>query len=187
MDTNTRLSRHLLSLIIFFLLCSQPLNAQVTNKSFVFGKSKLSFEKVSEYDIIKYDDFELSQQVGAPQVPVKIVQFAMPAGKDIAGISIKNIKSEYLDGVYYLLPAQPPRILSDNRDEFIPPDPTIYKSTELYPNKVVEIAPSGYFSGSNVGALFVYPVQFLPSERKLKFISELEIEITFKDKEKLPR
>ncbi len=176
----------LLNLMIIFLFSSKAQFAQVIDKSFLFEKSKLKIEKVSGYDLIKYDDCEFSQQVGAPLVPVKIIQFALPPEKDIAGISIKNGKSENLEGEYFLFPAQPPRILSDNRVDFIPPAPNIYSSDEFFPKQVVEIAPSGYFLGSHVGALFIYPIQFLPSEKKIKFNSELEIEIIFKNKEKLP-
>lgn len=169
-----------------FLLSAQELYSQVINQSFMFEKNKLRFEKISEYDLIKYDDFELSHQVGAPQVPVGIVQLALPPGKDIAQVLIKNMKSEILDDKFYLFPAQSPQILSDNNNKFIPPDPAIYSSTEFFPNQIVEIAASGYFSGTNVGALVIYPIQFLPSDRRLQFISELEIEISFKDKAKLP-
>ena len=188
MNTSTKLFGSFLSLfMISFLLSSQKINAQVSNLSLVFDKNKLRFEKVSEYDLIKYDDLEFSQQIGAPQVPVKIEQFALPPGKEIANVSVISIKSEIIEGGYHLFPAQPPRILSDNRDEFIAPDPVFYSSAEFFPGQVVEIAPSGYFSSSNIGALLVYPVHFLPSENKLKFISELKIEITFKDVEKFPR
>lgn len=175
-----------LSLIIVGLFSSKEPLAQEINKSFRFEKSKLKIEKVSGYDLIKYDDCEFSQQVGAPLVPVKIVQFALPPGKDIASISIKNSKSENLEGEYYLFPTQPPQILSNNSIDFIPPAPNIYSSAEFFPKQIVEIAPSGYFLGSNIGALFIYPIQFLPSEKKLKYNSELEIEIIFKEKKRLP-
>ena len=53
MNTTRKLFCCPLSLAILFLLCSQELKAQVTNKSFIFEKNKLRFEKVSEYDLSK--------------------------------------------------------------------------------------------------------------------------------------
>lgn len=177
--------------LILLILATLLLNINQTSASnnyqtFTFEKNKLKIDKFDGYDFIKYEEFELSQIIAAPQLPVKIIQLALPAGKEIAAISVKIIESEYLDGEYYPFPAQPAQILSGSINQFVEPDQNIYSSSDLFPKEIVRIDRHGYLSGYNIGALLVYPVQYLPSEKKLLFISKMEVEITYKESQRLP-
>jgi len=183
-------SKNIFCLILvfaFFILNTNEVRASDNYQTFTFEKNKLTTEKLSGYDIIHYEDLELSQTVGAPQLPVKIVRLSLPPRKDIASISITDMESEYLEGKYNLFPVQPPQILSNPDIQFINPDIDIYSSPNLFPQEIIKIDRKGYFSGNNIGAFRIYPVQYHPVEKKLKFISKIEVKITYKESERMPR
>jgi hypothetical protein len=155
--------------------------AEDNKEIFTFDKGKLQFSKVSGYDIVCYGDLNLSQEIAAPQLPEGIVHLALPPGKDIAGITITDITSDTIEGTYDLFPVQPPQILSNPTIQFGKPDRKIYSSAAPFPDAIVRIAPQGYFAGYNVGALIVYPVQYIPSQRRLIFHSKIGVTISYKD------
>ncbi len=188
-----------LSVFVLFALISifaaKEVKADYYHQTFIFEKGDLKFEKLSElskqtdYDLVIYNELEMSQEIGKPQLPVEIVQLALPEGKEIAEITVKSIESEYLAGDYFIAPAQPPKILSksDEPTEFVQPDKDTYSSNTPYPEKVVEIAKQGFIAGYNIGSILVYPVQYIPIEKKLIFHSKIVIEISYKDCKSSPR
>ncbi|NIO02233.1 MAG: T9SS type A sorting domain-containing protein [Candidatus Latescibacteria bacterium] len=151
-----------------------------------FEKDKLRVTRSSGYDVIRYENLELSQEVGSPQLPVKVLHVVLPPEKRISGIELTPLKSEELEGSYHVLPVQPPRILSTPRHEFIQPNERIYESSKIFPAEIGSVAPHGYFSGYNLGAIFVSPIQYIPAQKKLVFHSEIEVRIAYERSEKLP-
>jgi hypothetical protein len=149
-----------------------------------FNRSNLTFDKIAGYDVVQYQDLTMTQEVAAPQLPVKIVHMALPPGKDIAGVSIVKLESEYLDGEYNLFPAQPPQILSRTDVQFVQPDQDKYLSSSRYPEKILEISKQGYFSGYNVGALILHPVQYIPSEKTLILHTRIEVEVSYTESDR---
>ena len=93
---------------LFFLLTTNIIQAQVNRQVFQFDKEKLQVDKISGYDVIRYENFDISTEVSAPQIPIQIVQLILPPGKKIAEISIISSQKEFLLGEYHLYPAQPP-------------------------------------------------------------------------------
>ncbi len=166
-------------LLIPFILAA---HAQELCKSIVFSKSHLRFEKRDGFDVVTYGDLDLTLRPGAPQLPRQIVPILLPDGKAIVSLTIKNIHSEILPGEYYLYPLQRPHILANEKVDFTTPDEAIYQAAEPYPKEIVTLATEGYFCGQNIGAVCVHPLQYLPSLRKLCFISSLEIELTLREK-----
>lgn len=163
--------------LISFLFLSTLLRAQTQTLSFSFEKAQLKIEKWNNFDLITYADFEVTQIPGAPQLPMKIVKAALPENKKIIGISVKEITTEFLPGEFHPFPAQPPQILSIKTNEFVEPNPLSYSSPELYPKEIIRIAHNGRFAGKNIGGLVISPVQYLASEKKLKFVTKLEVEL----------
>ena len=88
-------------------------------QAFTFQREKLKISTLSGFDFIEYENLELSREIGSPQLPVKIVQLTLPPGKDIQGITITDLESEYLDKKYYLFPTQPPQILSKSMRSWV--------------------------------------------------------------------
>ena len=173
-------------LSVLLALYVEEAQADSAHQTFTFDRSRLEFSKISGYDVIRYGDLELSREIAAPQVPVKLVRLALPPGKRIASVTIEEFDSEELEGWYSLFPTQAPQPLSRPEVEFIEPADQFYSSTDLFPSEVVQVASRGYFSGYNIGALLVYPVQYLPLERKLVFHSRIAVRIFYEDTDRLP-
>ena len=176
--------------VLFFSFLSEAI-ADFYHQTINFDKENLKFGKVNGYDFVSINqekDIELSQEIGNPQLPFKIARLYLPQGKEISQITIIAKESEYLDGEFSIYPAQPPQILSksENEIDFIQPTKGIYESSKVYPERIVKIAKQGYFAGYNIGAILVYPLQFIPSEKKLIFNSKIEIEISYKDSKESP-
>ncbi|MFH1940709.1 MAG: C25 family cysteine peptidase [bacterium] len=160
---------------------TNEISAQTETMVFSFDRAQITMVKVSGYDVVGFEGCEFSRRAGAPTVPVRVVQIALPRGKTIAGVSVKNVRSETLDGRYDLYPAQPPQIFSDAKQRFTPPDPDIYDSLTPFPREMVQTSGGGSFSGQSMGALLLYPIQYFPAEKRLSFASEIEVEITYQE------
>jgi len=180
--------------VVFFLLISGYARADFYKQAFTFNKENFYFEKIDNFDLVSIPihqeekDYDFSREIGKPQLPFRIVHLVLPSGKEISRITIISKESEYLEGKYSIYPAQPPQILSRpaNEIEFVKPSKEIYESSQAYPDEIVKIAKRGYLSGYNIGSLLIYPLQYIPKEKKLIFHSKIEIEISYKDTEKLP-
>jgi hypothetical protein len=170
------------ALMLFFIVNLEVGYTQTDSYRFLFSEDELKFSKKSGFDFITYGDFELDQQKGAPVVPFRITQLHLPAGREIAAITIVNTKSEFLTGEYHLYPGQPPQILS-NKEKYrtVSPDLNIYLSNDAYPKDIVKISNSGSLAGNNVGSLLIFPLQYVPSQKKVKFYSEIEIAVEYKE------
>jgi hypothetical protein len=176
------------NLIFLFIVHLKLCYAQTDVYHFSFSKDKLKFSKKSGYDLITYHDYEISQQTGTPALPFTVVQLDLPPGKEIAGITVVDAKSEFLDGQYHISPAQPPQILSSKEKyQTVSPDMEIYASNDAYPNDIVEISKSGFLSGNPTGSLFIFPLQYFPLKKKIKFYSEIEITVQYKASGKFAR
>ncbi len=174
----TRLIIPLVSLLSLFTI---PVQAEESKQKLVFEKVKLQLSKESGYDIVRYGDFNISRGTAAPQLPEGVIHLALPPGKDIASVTIVHLTSDTLAGRYDLYPSQRPQVFSDPTVRFIRQDQGIYSSSNPYPKEIVKPAPQGFFAGYNIGALIVYPVQYVPSKKLLIFHSEIEVEIIYKD------
>jgi len=63
--------------------------------------------------------------------------------------------------------------------EFIQPKPSVYGSREVYPQKVIEPRRAGTMSGYRVAGITVYPVQYVPSEKKLLFHHRIDFRVHY--------
>ena len=85
----------------------------------------LTFNRVMGYDTVTLPDGDLLGDIGQPALPAEIVQIALPDGMAVTSVRLLEAETVELPGEYTLLPAQPPRRLTDpQRDaDFVQPDP----------------------------------------------------------------
>lgn len=157
-----------------------------SSRIFHFDKNNLLIEKHLNYDVIRYHGAELSHDIGAPQLPVRLINILLPQDKYISNIKIIAVKSEELAGKYNVFPSQRPQILSNPKIEYIQPDEYIYSSSKAYPESIVEVVHHGYSFGRHIGSLIIYPLQYIASEKRLIFHSSIEIEISYENNDATP-
>jgi len=176
----------LLGALIFFLSADSAM-ADEGSYTFTFQIDQLRFEEISGYDVVRYTDLDFTQEVGAPQLPVQVVRFLIPPGQSIAGVVLHEVQEEEIAGEYDVYPVQPPHILSQKAVQFVPPDPETYASSQLFPERMVEVVHRGYVGGYQVGAVVIHPVRYLASQRRLVLCSRIALEIVYEETGELRR
>lgn len=168
---------------------SKPSNGSedVLKESLTFPKSDLVFSKVEGYDRVILAGYDLTAKVGEPQLPIWLVNLVIPDGARVEEVEILTTESEDFPGNYLLYPVQPPQILSLTKDKpipFVEPESQMYSSS-LYPQKIVEYRGSGSLSGYQVASFLVYPLQYLPLEKGLRFHSQIDFAVRLSSGPKL--
>lgn len=140
----------------------------------------LSVQQGVRYTKVRLPDYELTDEIGAPELPVKTIKFALPSGAKITDVSVISSAVDELPGRYTLSCVQPPVILSQ-KDIPAPvdPNPDIYASRTPYPPKLIEL--KGIYDSYNhsICELLFYPVQYIPSERRLRFYYSVTVKLSY--------
>ena len=116
-------------------------------------------------------------ETGAPAVPVAVAQLVVPQDMVVTGVRVFTDEEEVLDGEYDVYPVQPPQALSDpGLPDFVGPDPKYY-SLKAYPAEVAALAHQGSFFGYRIVSVFIAPVQYNGTTRRLTFHRRVAFEL----------
>jgi len=156
------------------------------NYTVCFSLSDLSFSKVKRrgfvYDVVGVSYCPFMSKVGGPMLPVKGVQLVVPPDAKVGSVTVLSFDEVEVPGIYNIFPAQPPQPVGTSflELEFVEPCQAVYASTSPYPGALVECVGDGFLAGYHIVTFSVYPLQYLPLEKKLvlyttiKFIVNLE-------------
>lgn len=118
----------ILSALLFTgLLCSADYNGSVTTSS-----GDLTYSTIGNYDIVSIPNGFYTEEIGAPQLPVKIISIVIPVDKKVNDIIINSTSVQQLTGTFNIYPVQTPvpTNLSPDAFPFDNPSPAIV----IYPN-----------------------------------------------------
>lgn len=126
--------------------------------------------------------------MGEPQLPVELLQIALPPGSKVEQVVVTKVESQTLPLNYRIFPVQPPRILSLMNEPipFVQPKPKVYSLLEEYPGKLLEYTETGFMGGYQLAGILVYPVQYIPDQKKIKFYSHIEFKVRYSPGGKAP-
>jgi len=159
-----------LTALILLGLAASPLSSEPLSVSLDLTGRDLTFAKSDAYDFVVLEGATMTNDVGAPSLPVLAVNVVLPQGMRLTEVYCAPKTTEGIAGTYNILPAQPPLPLSsETRPEFVPPDPAVYSSDQDYPGKLAEPAGQSSMSGYNMAQLLVYPLQYRPKSGILTF------------------
>ncbi|MBN2620954.1 T9SS type A sorting domain-containing protein [candidate division WOR-3 bacterium] len=128
-----------------------------------FDRNLLEIIPDGNYTRIRFPGCELTNQIGAPEVPVLPTMVALPGGAHVTQVSVVASTSTPLDRSMGLSFARAPVILSlPPRPEQDRPLSEIYSSDELYPRTIVRMTGVKTHNGLELCELLVYPVQYRP-------------------------
>jgi hypothetical protein len=165
-----------LSTIVLAVLAAQAAGLQLTLD---LSGRELRFSKSTQYDFVVLEGAAMTTEVGAPALPALAVNVVVPQGMRVTGAVCSPARTDDVAGSFLILPAQPPRTLSDTgKVEFVTPDPRVYCSTAPYPPELVRVAGQNSMQGYNLASLLVCPVQYSPQQKTLQFHSKLSIDIS---------
>lgn len=181
----TRIFRVSVFILFFGLIRAE---ADEFSGSVDFSLTDLFFSTSRGFDIIYLKGCDITDQVGEPQLPVKLLHVALPPGSKVDQVVVTNSESQILPNDYHVFPAQPPQILSsmDEPFSFVRPEPKIYGLFKEYPGRLVEHTKTGFLGGYQLAGILVYPVQYIPAQKKIKFYSHIEFKIYYASGGKTP-
>ena len=132
------------------------------------------------FNVIHAKGYIMTREVGAPMLPVRIVNLVIPIGTDVGSIAVDEENSEVMAGSYHIYPVQPPTLIypdrspnNDQAQKFVEPNQGIYNSTALYPSNPVMVESAGYFDGARIVRLRVFPFEYSPADGKLTMITRI--------------
>ncbi len=169
-----------LLLFISLITVSQVRSREIYQR-LSFSSDDLTFATSNGYDVVYLKGCEVTCDIGKPQLPVKLVQVALPPGSKVEEVVVSTAKGRWLSGKYQLYPAQPPQILSFNQQTipFVSPERQVYSQSVEYPGKLVEYTGSGFLGGYLLANILVYPIQYVPAEKEMKLYSDIQFVIRF--------
>jgi len=130
------------------------------------------------YDAVRMKDCAIFGNGGEPALPAGKAYILIPYGKDIERIEVKAGKAVYLNGSYDVMPverAHPIGIIE------LPKKGKIYEKDEPYPSKLYDKVGIYYFRGFKILILRLYPVHYIPLQKKIFYYNEMDIKIELKD------
>ncbi|MEO0083893.1 MAG: C25 family cysteine peptidase [candidate division WOR-3 bacterium] len=169
---------------LFLLAIFLPilLSAGTIVKTFNFSEKDLKLQPIGEYYLINLNGLPAYQIPGKPIVPIAVYNVLIPASAEVRQINVIAKQEKTISGEYLLYPAQEPQPISyQGPSKFINPDITIYNSEEVYPDKYVDWSSTGTKSGYRLASFAIFPIHYVPSERKLMLLSEITLEIVYEE------
>ena len=140
------------------------------------------YSKDTNFLVIDIPDFQTTDEIGKPSMPVKYFRFALPRGMTAENLNINIIESKSILLDRKILPTQHPipTKLYFQTKEFVKPNPTVYNSQKEYPGTIAKIVREGFFDGDiPIVTVAVYPIQYRPLNDEIN-VYAFEIELNYK-------
>jgi hypothetical protein len=154
------------------------LKAQVS-ENFTLSQNELIFQKNADFDELTLKDYSFTEEIGNPQLPIRIESFVIPYDAVVSGLQITSVTKQKNKGKFYIYPTQPPRPL-DGSDPpaFVEPNPAVYNSSAPYPGKTAEIISDEYMHGYHIVTVKIYPVEYIPKNREV-YLQDISFTINY--------
>jgi hypothetical protein len=134
------------------------------------------------YQILTLDGLDVTQDLGEPCLPVKVVQIYVPRGREVSRVVVESARTAVLPGQYLVMPGQQQVPTSSPAGVApIAPDPAIYSSSAPYPPSPVALAATGTIGGRRVASIKVFPLQYVPAARRLRLNEEIVFRVELVD------
>jgi len=153
-----------------------------TNKN-----SEIEHSQSKGYDVLMIHEQGITDEIGKPQLPVKIYTYLIPVDKSIDNVVINSSTKSKMVGSFYIYPAQPPIPLDGcTVPEFVEPDPSVYNSNNPYPGKLYDIINEEISCGYKLVTIRFYPVEYLPLDKEIYVYDNIDYTIQLKNATNIP-
>lgn len=152
-----------------------------THSNISFSESELFFCQEKGFNRLHMPKCRSLTQVGAPELPRKGISLVIPQDVKVEGVRILSYHRELIEGKFYLYPVQEKVPIGFPPAPFAEPDLLIYDSDLPYPGKIMEVTGDGYMEGFHLVHLLVYPLEYVPKDRKLYLYTDIDFEIEYVD------
>ncbi|MDI6839715.1 MAG: C25 family cysteine peptidase [bacterium] len=171
------------SVLILWLILSTRLSAGEIQHTVTFNRSDFIFKKFKGYDILELKNCGTTTEIGYPMLPEFSCRILIPAGATVTKIEVISKVSSAIPGEYKICPAQPPQpFLFERAIEWVEPEETVYSLSTPYPAELVKHSHTGSLGGYRIAGFLVYPIQYIPRDKKLIFTSKIVFQITYENR-----
>jgi len=146
----------------------------------VFEKTDLMFSEYEDYDVVTLARHGSTGEIGKPSLPQASFLVVIPPGARVKRVEVISSESEILQGTYKIMPAQPPKPISSVKSSVIL-NSIDYHAVTPFPGKLVQHAYTGSRGGYQVAGIFIYPLQYVPSEKSLRFYSSVKFKVIYQE------
>lgn len=153
--------------------------AGTITKTFNFSETQLSFDRYDDYIIPNLVGLDHINEVGSPYLPMAIYNVLVPATADVVSITIENSQSVEIPGTFDVMPTPEYQPISLSTGPIINANQDIYKLNIAYPGHLVNYAQTGDKSGYRISSFALYPLQYIPSEKKLVLYTSITVKIHY--------
>jgi hypothetical protein len=151
-----------------------------------FNVNDLSFSKIKGYDVVTLKGCNSTVEIGAPLLPRAAFSLLIPQNAEVTNVEIISFEKEVIPGEYEIYPTQPPRpFIKGTVSPFVEPKEDIYHQDTPYPEKIIESPHTGSMGGYRLASLHIFPLQYLPAEKKLVFYSRIKFKVTYEERLRL--
>jgi len=153
-----------------------------------FADAAVTIDRVDGYDVVRIPGAQRTFAIGAPELPLVVVRFALPDGYEAVDVIATAGSQRTLATGLTVRPVQPQVPLSRLGDaKWRDPDPAIYSSRSPYPRSAAALLDSGIMSGTRIATVAVYPVQYLPADGTLLLNEDIDLEVRLAPANERPR
>jgi hypothetical protein len=150
-------------------------------KTFTFNESDLVFDRYNEYVVPNLKGCQHTNEVGSPFLPMGIYNVLVPAMAEVTSITVENSESIEIPGVFNVMPTPEYQPISLTKEPIINANPDAYALTANYPGRLVNYVQTGDKSGYRIASFFLYPVQYIPAEKRITLYTTITVKINFEE------
>jgi len=154
---------------------------------------------IQAYDILLGEGMDVSDEAGAPQLPVQPVVIALPGRCRVTGVTFEASGWQAMAGQHQVFPCQKQQVLVAGTDlaakskgkgqepkakterldgvTFTEPNRSIYQSAEPYPAMPAKWTGTSFRHDSTFVQALVYPVRYIGAEQRSEVCRSLKIRI----------
>lgn len=147
-----------------------------------FDPSQFEFSVENGFDRVRGIEMSATTDTGAPELPVKSLNFIIPNGSKVQNIEIVSFSLTPVAGTYNIYPAQPPIPLGIHHPPpaWVPPDTIIYSKDALYPDSTpIFVVHQGHYDGQPIVTIAVYPLLYNPIKDTLYLVQSVTFRFRF--------
>ncbi len=148
--------------------------------SLEYGKGDVSLIREGDFTEVSVKGGFPEFWPGKPELPACGYLAVIPRDKDVDYIEILEIKEKLIAENVIVKPSQNLEIPGEPKPEPVFPDPKVYSQKIPFPKTPIQLASVGGLAGYKVAGIKVYPVRYLPAEKKLFIIEKLRFRIYLK-------
>ncbi|MBI9038944.1 MAG: hypothetical protein JEY97_12490 [Bacteroidales bacterium] len=143
----------------------------------IYFFNEINVSKISDYDLIKFNNTVLKGKIGEPSLPYYPISLLLPPGHIAESIEIILEEKVDLPDNFVIYPKQSSKLSSEDLADDLVKNDDIYNSTDVYPQNSIDEITTEFINGYSIATSAFTPVKYYPSSGKLSYFKKITIRI----------